>query len=397
MRIEAIEIKNYRVFKDISIGDASNNPLPNLSVFVGANGSGKTTLFDIFGFLRDALIGNVHSALQKRGGFKEVRSRNTEGPITFEIKFRETSKSPLVTYNLEIDERDDRPIVTREILKYRRGSKGQPWHFLDFSEGRGSAITNEMDEVASEEDMQREDQILESPEILAIKGLGQFQRFKAASAFRRLIEGWHVSDFHIEQARPSQEAGVAQHLSATGENLPLVAQYLFDRHHERFDEILRKMTQRVPGVEKVQAESTVDGRIVLRFQDGAFKDPFIARYVSDGTIKMFAYLVLLHDPSPHPLLCVEEPENQLYPRLLEELAEEFRDYSSRGGQVMVSTHSPDFLNAIKYDEVFWLTKKNGYTQVYRASDDLRLKKMVDEGDSLGSLWKQGFFEGADPQ
>jgi predicted ATPase len=397
MRIESIEIKNYRIFKDVQIGDANDNPLPNLSVFVGANGSGKTTLFDVFGFLRDALIGNVHTALQKRGGFKEVRSRDTVGPISFEIKFRESAKDPLVTYNLQIDERDGRPIVAREILKYRRGSKGQPWHFLDFSEGKGTAITNEMDQVESEKELEREEQVLESPEILAIKGLGQFQRFRAASAFRRLIEDWHVSDFHIEQARPSQEAGVAQHLSVTGDNLPLVAQFLYERHRDIFDAILQKMKQRVPGVEKVDAESTVDGRIVLRFQDGAFKDPFMARYVSDGTIKMFAYLVLLHDPKPHPLLCVEEPENQLYPRLLDELAEEFREYTHQGGQVMVSTHSPDFLNAVSLDEVFWLIKKDGYTQVHRASENQLLQNLTKEGDLLGYLWKQGFFEGVDPR
>lgn len=397
MRIESIEIKNYRVFRDIRIGDANNCPLPNLSVFVGANGSGKTTLFDVFGFLRDALIGNVRTALQKRGGFQEVRSRNTEGPIAFEIKFRESPSKPLVTYDLEIDERNGLPVVAREILKYRRGSRGQPWHFLDFSEGRGSAITNEMDAVSDERELHREDQVLESPEILAIKGLGQFQKFQAASLFRRLIENWHVSDFHIGEARPSQEAGVAEHLSVSGDNLPLVAQFLYERHRDIFKDILDKMAQRVPGVSHVDARSTEDGRIVLRFQDGAFKDPFIAKYVSDGTIKMFAYLVLLHDPSPHPLLCVEEPENQLYPRLLDELAEEFREYTSKGGQVMVSTHSPDFLNAVKLDEVYWLTKKDGYTQVRRAADVEQLRRLVDEGDALGSLWKQGFFEGADPK
>ncbi|NLF07045.1 MAG: AAA family ATPase [Pirellulaceae bacterium] len=397
MRIESIEIKNYRVFQDVRIGDANNCPLPNLSVFVGANGSGKTTLFDVFGFLRDALIGNVRTALQKRGRFQEVRSRNTEGPIAFEIKFRESLAKPLVTYDLEIDERNGLPVVAREILKYRRGSRGQPWHFLDFSEGRGSAITNEMDAVSDERELQREDQVLESPEILAIKGLGQFQKFQAASLFRRLIENWHVSDFHIGEARPSQEAGVAEHLSVSGDNLPLVAQFLYERHRDIFKDILDKMAQRVPGVSHVDARSTEDGRIVLRFQDGAFKDPFIAKYVSDGTIKMFAYLVLLHDPSPHPLLCVEEPENQLYPRLLDELAEEFREYTSKGGQVMVSTHSPDFLNAVKLDEVYWLTKKDGYTQVRRAADVEQLRRLVDEGDALGSLWKQGFFEGADPK
>src|SRR5690606_18913386 len=93
------------------------------------------------------------------------------------------------------------------------------------------------------------------------------------------------------------------------------------------------------------------------------------RYVSDGTIKMFAYLVLLHDPSPHPLLCVEEPENQLYPQLMRELAEEFRSYANRGGQVFVSTHSPDFLNAIELEEVAWLVKQDGCTEIRWARDN----------------------------
>ena len=94
--------------------------------------------------------------------------------------------------------------------------------------------------------------------------------------------------------------------------------------------------------------------------------------------------------------CAKEPENQLYPQLLDELAEEFREYAIKGGQVMVSTHSPDFLNAVKLEEVFWLSKKDGYTQICRAADVELLRKLMDEGDTLGSLWKQRLFEGADP-
>jgi predicted ATPase len=112
---------------------------------------------------------------------------------------------------------------------------------------------------------------------------------------------------------------------------------------------------------------------------------------------MLAYLVLLNDPKPHPLLCVEEPENQLYPRLLEELAEEFRAYAARGGQVFVSTHSPDFLNAAELDEVFWLVKEKGYTAIRRASEDKQVARYVHDGDRLGYLWRQGFFGSADPQ
>ena len=112
---------------------------------------------------------------------------------------------------------------------------------------------------------------------------------------------------------------------------------------------------------------------------------------------MLAYLTLLYDPDPHPLLCVEEPENQLYPKLLWELAEEFRSYSNRGGQVFVSTHSPDFLNATRLEEVFWLEKDNGYTKIVRARDDKQVAAYMKEGDQMGYLWKQGFFGGVDPQ
>jgi len=389
MRIESISIKNYRVFRDAKL-----QKLSGMSVLVGANGSGKSTLFDIFGFLRDALQHNVDKALAKRGGFSEVVSRGSNGPISFEIKFRDAS-GPLVTYSLEIGLDKNRPIVQREILKYRRGQHGKPWHFLNFTRGHGQAVVNEDEYGKPDAKMERQEQELDSPDILAIKGLGQFQQFKVVSSFRKLIENWHVSDFHIQDARPSQDAGYAEHLSDRGDNLPLVTQFLFSRHKEAFDKILLKMSERVPGVTSVEAKQMDDGRVVLRFQDGAFKDPFVARYVSDGTIKMFAYLVLLYDPIPHPLLCVEEPENQLYPKLLQELAEEFRLYAERGGQVFVSTHSPDLLNGVSLDEIFWLKKENGYTSIRRISECEQLKALSAEGDLPGELWKQGFFENMD--
>ena len=253
-----------------------------------------------------------------------------------------------------------------------------------------------MDKVTKEEDLKREPQVLKSPDLLAIKGLAQFEKFPAAVALGNLIERWHVSDFYISRARPEQEAGYAEHLSREGENLALVVEYLYGQHRPVFDRILESLRQRVPGITKVEPRQTEEGRILLRFQDGSFEDPFLARHVSDGTIKMLAYLTLLYDPEPHPLLCVEEPENQLYPSLLEELAEEFRDYANRGGQVFVSTHSPDFLNATALDEVFWLQKIDGYTQVYRAKDDKQVATYMEQGDKMGYLWKQGLFPGVDP-
>ena len=395
MKIESIRLKNFKTFRDVHLKD-----IPSFLVIVGANGSGKSTLFDVFGFLHDCLKSNVRQALDKRGRFGEVLSRDSDSDtIQIEIQYRMeiANYERLVTYSLEISERSKVPYVSREILRYKRTSYGKPYHFLDFSHGEGYAITNEEDFKKSDETLARENQKV-APDTLAIKGLGQFERFKAANAFRQLIESWHVSDFHINAARGRKEAsGDSEHLSETGDNLPRVAQYLHEQHPNTFQKILDTMIKRVPGVSAVEPKLMDDGYLTLRFQDGSFKTPFLDRYVSDGTIKMFAYLVMLHDPKPHPLLCVEEPENQLYPKLMSELAEEFRLYAKNGGQVFVSTHSPDFLNALDLDEVCWLVKKDGNTSIVRARDDAQISAYMAEGDQMGYLWKQGFFTGADPE
>ena len=392
MRIEQIEIKNYRVFRDVKL-----TRLSSMAVVIGANGTGKSTLFDVFSFLKDALAGNAASAVARRGGFGELVSRGEQGPIGITIKFRE-SGGRLASYILEIGLDGGRAVVDREVLRYRRGQgSGRPWHFVDFSRGRGTAITNESVYGEAGAVERREEFELDDPGVLAIKGLGQFRKFRVVSDFRSLIENWYISNFHIADARSSPEAGYAEHLSTRGDNVAQVAQYLYENRPEHFSRVLDAMRVRVPGVKTVEAKPTEDGRLVLRFQDGSFQDPFIARYVSDGTIKMFAYLVLLHDPKPYPLLAVEEPENQLYPSLLGELIEEFRDYASRGGQAFVSTHSPDFLSGAKLDEIYWLQKVDGFSVVRRGSDSQLLRDLVEEGDLPGALWKQRLFEGADPQ
>ena len=395
MQIESIRIKNYRCFRDVVLNDLSR-----MVVVVGANGSGKSSLFDVFSFLKDALTHNVASAVARRGGYGELVSRGQDGPIGITVKFRE-SGGRLATYRLELDrelglEKGSRVVVSREVLSYRRGRHGRPWNFIDFSRGSGLAITNES--VYGEEDAkeEREEYELDDPSVLAIKGLGQFREFRVVSEFRTLIENWHISDFHIADARPSAEAGYAEHLSTRGDNVAQVAQYLYENNPTEFNRVLQAMRRRVPGVSAVEAKPTEDGRLVLRFRDSSFEDPFIARYVSDGTIKMFAYLVLLYDPQPHPLLAIEEPENQLYPSLLLELIEEFRDYARRGGQVFVSTHSPDFLNGARLEEIFWLVKKDGFTSVHQSSNYPLLTSLVKEGDLPGALWRQGLFTGASP-
>ena len=300
MRIESISLRNYRVFRNAELTD-----LPSMATLVGANGSGKSTLFDALSFLKDALNQNVAHAVARRGGFRELVSRGESGPISIMLEFQGSGKNP-DAYKIDIANSSGGPIVKREVLAENQGEsndKGDPKYLLDVARGKGKAVASDW--------MTERDIELDDPNALAIKGLGQFSEFQAAARLRALLENWHVSDFHIQDARPSAEAGFAEHLSARGDNVAQVARFLYEHHRDRFDRILELMRARVPGLTSVEAKLTLDDRLVLRFQDGSFKDPFIARYVSDGTMRMFAYLVLLHDPKPRPLLAVEEPENQL--------------------------------------------------------------------------------------
>ena len=395
MKIESIRLKNFKMFREVVIRD-----LPSLAVFVGANGSGKSTLFDVFGFLRDALTYNVQVALRMndRGGFCEMRTRDGTGPVRIELKFRMPIKGSerRVTYAIAIgQDQGGTPIIEEETLSYRRGGHGQPFKFLDFKRGKGRAVADQ-DFNVPDDKLEREQQSLDA-RIPAIKGLGQFEKFEAANRFRQFIENWHLSDFHISDARPSRRAELHEHLSERGENLAEVARFLSENHPKCFGRVLTEMARRVPGVSGVATETMADGRVLLKFQDDGLKDPFAAPHVSDGTIKMFAYLILLNNPSRHPLLCVEEPENQLYPTLLGRLLEEFRVYAASGsGQVFVSTHSPDLLNAAELDEVFWLEKKNGKAVARRARDDKTIARMVEDGDVLGRIWRTGLFGGVNP-
>ena len=386
MSISRILIKNYRVFRD-----AKFEGLSPLSVVIGANGTGKSTLFDIFSFLKDALAGNVHSATVKRGGFRELKSRGGHGPIEIEVNYVGSSGEALF-YSLWLTEDKGRTVVKFEGLlnyKYKHGGKES---IVNFARGQGVAGKVSKDKPDGEPIPYE----LDDHSTLAIKALGQIRDFPLVVELRSLIEGWHISNFQIAGARASAEAGYAEHLSTLGDNVANVAHYLHENHPRQFRKVLEAMRARVPGVDEVEAKVTEDGRLVLRFKDGSFKDPFIARHVSDGTIKIFAYLVLLHDPKPHPLIAVEEPENQLYPDMLGLLTEEFRDYARRGGQAFVSTHSPEFLNDAELDEVYWLEKVDGFSRVHRASDYPLLRNLFDAGDPPGALWKRRLFDGVDP-
>lgn len=387
-RIEQLHVRNYRALRDVRLHD-----LTPLTVLLGPNGSGKSTLFDVFGFLAEALQVGLRPAWDKRGRLRELRSRESEGPISFELRYREKPKTPLITYRLDIDEDSKgRPVVEKESLRWKRGSYGKPFNFLDFTKGSGQVISGDLPEIED----QRREATLASSNLLAVSTLGQLAENPRVGALREFIEGWYLSYLSSNDVRGIPDAGPQERLSQTGDNLSNVIQYLSENHPERLDEILGVLSERIPRLERVQAEPLADGRLLLRIKDAPFDEPFLARFASDGTLKMLAYLVLLYDPDPLPLLGIEEPENYLHPRLLNGLAEECRKVSAKS-QVFVSTHSPFFVNALRPNEL-WAFERDtdGYTRATKASDMPHIPDFMKDGAQLGALWMEGHLSAGDP-
>ncbi len=387
-RIAYLRVQNYRALRDVQLKN-----LTPLTVFVGPNGSGKSTIFDVFAFLSECFSVGLRKAWDKRGRFKELRTRGGDGPITIEVKYRE-HELPIITYHLEINEDQKGPYISKEWLRWTRkaGKAGRPFNFLDFAQGSGKVIQGDKPKETDE----RIEERLESRELLAVNTLGQFAKHPRVSALRRFITDWYLSYLTADNTRGQPEAGPQERLTQWGDNLPNVIQYLQEQHRDLLDKILKVLSQRVPRLESVYPEIMKDGRLLLQIKDAPFDRPVLAKFASDGTLKMLAYLVVLYDPSPPQLVGIEEPENQLHPRLLLELAEECRTASERT-QLMITTHSPFFVNGLKPSETWLMYRgEDGYTRAQQASTVEGIKEFVDEGASLGFLWMEGHFGVGDP-
>ncbi len=426
-KIEGIRVRNYGVLREITLGKLWNTrhvkPLTSMTAVIGKNGVGKSSLFDAFGFLADCLKQGVEEACDARGrgGFERIRSQGANEPIEINVYYREDSRARPITYELAIDiDGGGRPYVSRERLRQRRKGQtyGWPFSFLMMNDGRGvawkgeaqgrqvdetvegpldlDALIDQLIKESLEESAETEIVELVDKRKLGLATLGALKQHPRIAAFRQFVEGWYLSYFTPDAARSLPLAGPQKHLNVHGDNLGNVVQFMEREHRDRFRRILERIANKIPGIGRIDTERSPDGRLLLRFNDRGFKDPFYSQQMSDGTLKLFAYMLMLEDPSPPPFICIEEPENGLYHKLLDVLAGEFRARSAGGRnapQIFVTTHQPYFVDALSPEETWILEKENsGFSSARRASNDDVVEAMVAEGLPLGGLWYSDYLD-----
>lgn len=406
--IEGFRIQNYRALRDVAMGRIGTDkelrgaePLTPMTAVIGKNGVGKSSIFDAFGFLADCMETDLESACnaRKRGGFDKLVSSGVNEPISFTVYYRESKNDRPITYEVSIakDQKSGLPTVISERLRQRRKnvSSGWPLSFLRLENGKGDVWIG--DESLEGDDFAKRYEELD-PHKLGIVTLAEhIKENPRIKKFKKFIQNWYLSYFTPDAARQVPQAGIQKHLNLHGDNIGNVVQFMERSHPIIFKRILEDISSKIPGIGTiVPYRDTVTNNLYLLFKDKGFAQPFTQQQMSDGTLKMFSYMLLLQDPEPAPFICIEEPENGLYHKLLERLAIEFREHATgRKGapQIFLTTHQPYFVDALAPNEVWVLEKgEDGFSTIRRASDDPIVVAMVGEGLPLGSLWYSDYLD-----
>lgn len=403
--ITELRVENFKSFGS----DTASLPLCPLNFIVGANASGKTNLISALRFLKIALLQNVDIAVAEFEGPSEVRNkiqRERQEPkpvrIRLEIdgaklrKIRFPGKPPRqalsYTYLVEIDLRsaEEEPQVLREELS------------AEFSGDSGGSLDYRM--TRSENQVSIEDAVFErsSAEPIPITpqdamrlaaGTGFFS--PPLAIFRHYVEGWSFFNISPEVARRPCKELPELNLGEAGEYLAAILHRLEKRNGEQgsLDQMIAGLKGAVPGFKSIRTKPlAVEGKWTFQVVEDRIRGAINPRSVSDGTIRLLTLMVIAHwSARTSALLAIEEPENGLHPHLSEHIVGLLRA-ASEHRQVLVTSHSPNFLDHLRPEEVILCDKIDGFTRVRHASDVAEIGTFQ-KRFRLGELWEQGTLGG----
>ncbi|MEO8844310.1 MAG: AAA family ATPase [Kofleriaceae bacterium] len=398
-KLLGIRVKNFKSFELLELGQVrygQGESLPRFACFIGPNGSGKSSLLDSFGFIADCLLEGVEAACDKqhRGGFERLRTQGSSGPLFFELFFEDDDPDRPIVYDFEVQLENGIPIVTSENLRQRRKgeTRGKPYYFLKLVRGSGKAWTGD---PASDEDTETTIHLADL-DRLGLTTLGNLAEHPRIVRLRQYIEQWYLSYFVPDAARVQPPAGAQRWLDSRGANIANVLQYYERTYKKEFKGIIERLANSIPGLSSIEVEVSKDKRLLLKFNESGYKDPFYQQSMSDGTLKMLAYSVLLADPEPRPFIGIEEPENGLYIELIERLATQFVEHTNSAHsptQFFVTTHLPYFVDVLGPEQV-WIMRKDeaGHSIPVRVADLPNVRELSEQGIPLGAQWYSRHFE-----
>lgn len=403
--IEGFWIRNYKSMKQVGIGtcypqfvyvddDFSVLPfqLDAITLFAGACGSGKSTIIDVFSFISDCFHQGVDYACLKRGGYDVLYSQGGKGPMSFGFHYREEGEAEAVTYALSILHAKNKvPFIESELLAYRRGKEAVPIFFLQNG-------TKSIRYLAP--DPQIETEQLTKIEFTDYKHLGlaaleSHPKYPVLASVRNMFQNWVLSNFTPDSARGLDLSLPRRHDSPRGVSLSGLVRYMVDRYGANLDSFLKKVAAALPRVEAIKADRSRKEKPVLSFKMEGLPDEVPITQLSDATIRLFAYFLLLGENIPAPMIAIEEPENgldRLHCWALVQQLVRF-DENPHDSQLFLTTHHPGIADSLHPGQV-WLLEKDpeGFTTIERTADAVRMQEIIEGNRELDPRWFSDRFE-----
>ena len=357
MFLKSALIRHYKSLDNALI--EFSNPI---TVLVGPNAVGKSNVIDCLRFVRDAVTTDLEHAVSTRGGIGRVRQYSKTKPYKLSVKLefvQDFAVAPTrpASYEFAIESQTaSNYTVDSERSSYfaPTGSDETPIQ-QDFVRDRSGRVYSGGSEASYRV----------SQDQLALGQLRGLHR-QSAWSLERFIRDWRYAEIYPNRLREPSSPDKDKVLSEDGRNWASVIKTLrrTPRGRDSLDRVFEAMKIVIPSFQEV-AVSTVGNYLVPRFRfamGAKDKVEFDPVQLSDGTLRIFGILLALYQLPAPELLVIEEPEQAVHPGVLGVLADAFREASERT-QIIVTTHSPHFVDHFEPEQVLVVTLEDGHTRV----------------------------------
>lgn len=387
MSIDRIIVKNYKSLKELKL---DLNPF---MVFIGPNNAGKSNIFDCFQFLLDFTKNREDTAAKKRGGFEQIVF-NGDSTKTISIELQgsvNVKKKRHYRYFIELEgDRWGGCYNKREFFSLisacAKDRKGDEKKLLEFPVEQRTAI-------ARDDTGKKTGSIGAGRNISYLSQFSDQEHYPILGHFLNQVQNWAFFNLLPPLMRESLPVRKELRLQPLGENLPVVLHVLQTEYPKRFKEIEDILKTALPELEELTTGLTAHeaGQTYIRIKEKGLTTSIPAWGMSDGALRLLGCLATLYLPIPPSLVCFEEPENYVHPRLLKLIVDLLKNASERT-QVLVATHSPYLVDFLEPKDLFIVEKKNGETKIKKAEDKKGIKEAL-KTLGLGEMWYSGSLGG----
>lgn len=431
MRIEKIEVSNFKCFKHIKFG------LENFNVVIGKNASGKSNIINIIKFIKDMLMNGIDEAIDLQGGINYLYNSNIKTKEPIKVKFvvstydEDTFRRMSLIYgskknNIMLEKYEVTLVIqpnkqgtgykvleNSAKLHYvqleqkisRKNSKEEKYNInLNDYKRRGKIIQycyekngKIYEKFSGNVEKEVEDRLKIHKEMflsrtMVIKGENLLLvNYIPALYFFNLTGGDNIKiyDFNPKNLKSASIINKQNILEEDGSNIANVLQRILKNTEEK-KRLLILLKKLMPFIEDISTEKSFNKSMYFKVKENN-KNDLPSVLLSDGTVNIIAIIVALYFEKNNDIVIIEEPEKNIHPKLANQLVTLMKDIGYKK-QVIITTHNTQLLSSVELKDIIYVYRnKNRFSDIERPNNNDKVKEFIKNELEIGDLFYEGLF------